>query len=121
MGAPVKYSSEKEEELKKAGTWWKRAFLAASTLGTSEIQTGGGEYGDEVLADSLFPKSINDFALDERSEKRRQAELAKSAIAKPPPTPDLADQLLQGKGSSALLRQKTKQGRRSTFLGGGQY
>lgn len=36
----------------------------------------------------------------------------------PPPAPDLADKLLQGAGANSLLRQKAKQGRRSTFLSG---
>lgn len=118
MGAPPK-ASEKEAadtlaKAKKTNADIKRAFLAISTLGTSEIKTGGGEYGDETVADSLFPKTINDMALDERTEARRQTEIAKAAAAQPKPPPDLASELLQGVGPDG----RRKQGRRSTFLSG---
>lgn len=124
MGTPMRASEQQSADTlgkaKKTNADIKRAFLAISTLGTSEIKTGGGEYGDETVADALFPKTINDMALDERTEARKQTEIAKAAALQPKKAPDIADQLL-GAGANSLLRQKTKQGRRSTFLGGGQY
>lgn len=122
MGAPIPVGAAEAASTtarsKKMNADIKRAFLAASTLGTSEIKTGGGEYGDETVADSLFPKSINDLALDERTDARKATDAAKLAAAQPGPVPDLADKLLQGSSSNSLLRQQTRQGRRSTFLSG---
>lgn len=51
----------------------QRALLAAMTFGTSEVKTGGGQYGDEVLADSLFPKTVNDMMLNDRQAAREDA------------------------------------------------
>lgn len=112
--------------------WWKspgartlkRSLLGILTMGTSEIKTGGGAYGDEVLADSLFPKTINDFLLDDRADARKATDAKKAAeLAKyqPGPAPDLATKLVQEAGGNAKLRQATKSGRRSTFLSGGGY
>lgn len=122
MGAPVPVSAAEADattaKAKKTNSDLKRAFLAFSTLGTSEIKTGAGQYGDETLADSLFPKTINDMALDERTEARKAADEAN----KPKPVgpgPDLADKLLAGAAGNSLQRQQTKKGRRSTFLAGG--
>ena len=117
MGAPP--TEEQKQHKKKILSDVKRAFLAASTLGTSEIKTGGGQYGDETVADSLFPKTINDLALDDRTAARKAADEANQP--KPVgPGADLADQLLSGSAANTQLRLKTKQGRRSTFLTGGQ-
>lgn len=111
MGAPTGPSDFRSK--------FKRMALAVSTLGTSEIKTGGGQYGDETVADSLFPKTINDAMSDDRTAARKAADEAN----KPKPAalaPDMADQLLAGTAANGQLRLKAKQGRRSTFLTGGQ-
>ena len=98
-------------------------FLSMLTSGTSQIQTGAGEYGDETVADALFPKEINNFLLDREASRNtidatRAGELALGATA-PKATPDLADKLIQRAGATSLERQQSKQGRRSAFLTGG--
>ena len=125
MGAPskVNYTPEQEAKIKRGGTDFKRALLAISTLGTSEIRTGGGEYGDETVADALFPKEINNLMLDDRADARKAADAAKAAELdklKPGPPPDLTAELIQKSGGEALLRQRARGGRRSTFLSGGK-
>ena len=100
-----------------------RALLAVLTSGTSEIKTGAGEYGDETVADALFPKEINNFLLDREASRNtidatRAGEIALGATA-PRAAPDLADKLLQRAGATSLERQQSKQGRRSAFLTGG--
>lgn len=127
MGAPRSATPEEAAKsaakAKKTNADIKRAFLAISTLGTSEIKTGAGEYGDETLADSLFPKEINNLMLDERSEARKAADAAKAAEAdklRPGPPPDATAELIRQAGAASLLRQRSKGGRRSTFLSGGK-
>lgn len=114
MGAPMQ--GTEAEKAKKTNADLKRAFLFASTLGTSEIKTGAGEYGDETLADSIFPKTVNNLMLDDREAARKATDKAKADMAAPPNEPDLADRLLQGTAAGALLKQKTKTGRKSAFL-----
>ena len=116
------FDAQRDNAGNRTATDFKRGLLAVLTLGTSEIKTGAGANGDEVLADSLFPKEINNFLLDDREAERKYKETAATqaaAKAMPGPVPDLADQLLQRAGSSSLLRQQTRQGRKSTFLSGG--
>ena len=112
----------KAAEAKKRNADFLRGFLALSTFGTSEIKTGGGEYGDETVADAIFPKTINDIALGRIESRKlidaqRQAELD---AANPGPGPDLADKLVAGAGGRTAARLGQKRGRRSTFLGGGR-
>lgn len=111
MGAPR--GSSEEEKAKNTNADIKRAFLAASTLGLSEIKTGGGEYGDETVADSLFPKTINDLMSDDRTAARKATDAAKNAMVAPSRAPDLADKLLAGAGAPGK-----KLGRKSTFISG---
>ena len=100
----------------------KRGALAVLTSGTSEIQTGGGAYGDETLADTLFPKGINDWALDDRRNARQGKDAADAAekaaldAGKPPPPMDFTDETLRAARSSALLRMATGRGRAGSFL-----
>lgn len=102
---------------------FKRALLATLTMGTSEIKTGAGEYGDETLADAAFPKEINNLLLDDRTNARKAADAAKAAEAdklRPGPPPDATAELIRQAGAASLLRQRGKSGRRSTFLSGGK-
>lgn len=110
MGAPK--NAAEAEKAKRTERDLLRAGLAISSLGTSEIKTGGGEYGDETLADSLFPKSINNWALADREEARRKVDADKAAMSAPPRAPDLADKLLE------KAPRGTKTGRKSTFISG---
>jgi hypothetical protein len=99
----------------------QRGLLAVMTSGTSEIKTGAGEYQDETVADSLFPKTVNNMMSGDREDARKATDLAKTATAdaaNPGPAPDLADKLLARAGADSLRTQKTKQGRKSTFLSG---
>lgn len=96
----------------------KRGLIGALTYGTSEIKTGSGKYHDETFADAFFPKEVNNWALEDRQKKRGEkdaADLADVEAARPTPGPDLGDKLLKRAGATSLL--KTKQGRKSTFLG----
>jgi hypothetical protein len=116
------FDPEKDNPDNRFATDLKRGLLAALTVGTSEIKTGSGEYGDETVADALFPKEVNNILLDDREKARRVTDAAKADAAKkaqPGPVPDLADKLLQRAGAQDLMRQKAKAGRKSTFLSGG--
>lgn len=96
-----------------------RVLLAAASSGTSEIKTGGGQYGDETVADSLFPKTVNDAVDVQRTADRKSTDARSQLIsdaANPGPAPDLADKLLSRAGAPSLMRQKAKQGRQSTFI-----
>ncbi len=98
-----------------------RTALGALTFGTSEAKTGAGQYGDETIADSLFPKTINDAALGDRQEARAATDAAAKAeadAANPGPAPDLADKILSAGLTRSLQQQQSKQGRRSSFLTG---
>ena len=100
---------------------FKQGLLGALTASTSQLKTGAGEYGDETLADSMFPKTINNMMSDDRENARKttDAKTKADAIADTPgPAPDMADKLLKRAGADSLLRGKAKQGRRSAFLGG---
>jgi hypothetical protein len=104
------------------GTELKRGVLSGLTVGTSEIATGGGEHGDEVLADKIFPTFVNDWALDDREKERKgkadaaAAEIAAVEASKPGRLPDLTDETLE----SLRRKQRTRAGtnRASTFLTG---
>lgn len=102
----------------------KRGILSLLTAGTSEWGTGGGEYGDETVADTIFPKFINDAMLDERTKARAdkdaavEAEKAEIEAEKPKAAPDLTDGLLGEARKAQMLRQKSGAGRGSTFLSG---
>ena len=101
---------------------FKRGFLALVTSGTSEIKTGGGEYGDETVADSLFPKQINNWALQDREQGRKATDAAAKESERkmnPGPAPDATDKLIKQANDQAAQRLQTKQGRRSAFLSGG--
>ncbi len=63
-----------------AGKDFKRGLLAFATSGTSEIKTGGGQYGDETVADSLFPKTVNDWALEDRAAGRAGKDAATQTL-----------------------------------------
>lgn len=101
----------------------KQGFLGMATAGTSGIKTGGGKYGDETAADSLFPSFINDWASDDRTNARKGKDAADQAAKdqldanKPTLAPDLTDQVIQ----SARKRSTTGLGRRGTFLTGDTY
>lgn len=106
-----------------AGKDLKRGVLAVMTSGTSEIKTGAGQYGDETVADSLFPKTVNDWALEDRQAGRNstdaaaKAEVGKAA-ALAANAPDLTDALLKKSMKDSTNRLKSAQGRKSTFLTG---
>lgn len=98
----------------------KRAGLAILTSGTSEIRTGGGAYGDETVADTLFPKAINDWALEGRATDRGmkdvEASLAKAKLDEEKPGPmDLTDETLSTARKSAKLKAMQGVNRQSTF------
>ncbi len=72
------------------------------------------------MADSIFPKTVND-ALLQRGSAHTAADAKKKAeedAMNPGPAPDLADKLLSRAGADSLMRTKSKLGRRSTFLSG---
>lgn len=102
----------------------KRGALAVLTSGTSEIQTGGGANKDETVADTLFPKPINDWALQDREKNRDKvaadAEAAKKALdeERPVVAPDLTDKLVSDARKAQMLRLLSGRGRASTFLTG---
>lgn len=92
-----------------------KAALFVISSGTSEIKTGG-KYGDETLADSLFPSQVNGLFTD-RNNTRAQMDkdaAARTAELAPPPPPDLGDTLLKRAGRNLT----TGQGRRGSFLTG---
>jgi hypothetical protein len=103
---------------------FKRGALAILTSGTSEMKTGGGVYGDETVADSLFPKGVNDVALDERANARAgvdakaAAEKAQLEADKPGPAPDFTDETLSAARRSSKLRASMAYGRAATFSSG---
>lgn len=122
MGAPSKTGNAEVDAFnaKKAKQTEKdflRVALGISTLGTSEIKTGGGEYGDETLADSLFPRGINDWASG-RNESRKAIDAERAAMNAPARKGDLADELLAGAAGQQQLRAGARRGRRSTFISG---
>ncbi len=69
----------------------------------------------------------NEVTNDPKATPKAKA-VARSQLAKqfglddpnppPPAAPDLADQLLQKAGATSLMRQQSKQGRKSAFLTG---
>lgn len=96
----------------------QRAGLAFLSLGTSEIKTGAGEYGDGTVADALFPETINNWMLNDRQAAREDAKAAvgKEAQAireRAANRPDATAVLLKKAAAGQL---KTKFGRASTFL-----
>ncbi len=97
----------------------QRALLAAMTIGTSEIKTGGGQYNDEVLADSLFPKTVNDMALHDRQAAREDADAklrAEADASKPTPPPDPSSKLTQQAQRAAMLRVRALASSRKSAL-----
>lgn len=93
---------------KNFGSEWQRVMLGILTSGTSEIKTGSGEYGDETVADSIFPKAINNLAMDERSVNRLQADSAKQKAAAKAgldaaPT-DITDDIIRKAAARTMLR-----------------
>lgn len=108
------------------GSGGTAGLLSLLTAGTSEVKTGTGQYGDETLADTLFPKVFNDMAQPDRQAARQAKDAADAAAKakidaeKPPPTVDLTDMALSAARKSARLRQMTGYGRSATFSNGGQ-
>lgn len=97
-------------------SWFRRIMLGVLTSGTSEIKTGAGEYGDETVADSIFPKTINNLGLDEREINRQRADRAKrdGADSYSTPAPDLTDELIRKRASAGSLLAGSS-GRRGTM------
>lgn len=121
--------ADKKQQANSSGTrdtstdGLRRGVIAALTVGTSEIKTGGGEYGDETLADSIFPKTINDMNNQERQQSRMNTDMAKAkaldtqkrALVEPDPTDVYTRRAAAG-------RLMSGNGRKSSFLtGGGTY
>lgn len=106
-----------------AGKDFKRGLLGAISLGTSEIKTGAGEYGDETLADALFPKTVNNWLDEGREASRRGKDAAQKALVDSAATqaalqPDAADAAIATKRAGAL-RLMTGRSRKNSFLTGG--
>lgn len=106
----------------QVGSMSKRILLGIATSGTSEIKTGGGQYGDETVADSLFPKTVNNALLDERQGARaakdaatqRLVDQAATNAALAPDALDAANGVARRQGARRLLQGA---GRRNSFLG----
>lgn len=101
-----------------------RSVLGALTFGTSNAQTGGGQYGDETVADSLFPKGINDAALGDRQEARGAADKSKQALIDKASTdaalqPDGADRALAASRRQGAMRLMTGRSRSNSFITSG--
>ncbi len=104
------------------GTWnsIRRGVLFNLTAGTSEIKTGGGEYKDETVADSIFPKTINNMNNIDRQNQRdtidqnkqAQSDKEKAALTAPDAM-DATDNIL---GRTGARRMMSGQGRQSSFL-----
>jgi hypothetical protein len=107
---------------KPGGQGGAAGLLSILTAGTSEIKTGGGLYGDETVADTLFPKAINDVALTDRANARKATDKAeadkKDALynSKPPPVVDLSDVATKTRKNEQLLKMlRSSSGRSGTF------
>ncbi len=99
----------------------KRVLLGFATSGTSEIKTGGGQYGDETVADSLFPKTVNDWALEDRQAGRQGVDAAKQTEVDQAATaaalqPDAADAALKAARRQGAMRLMSGNGRKSSFI-----
>lgn len=84
--------------------------------GTLNVAKADADPNTQANTDSLYRTTLPDSkkaAFD--AEVAARAPLDTNQVA---PGPDLADKLLRKAGATSLLRQQTKQGRKSSFLAG---